>query len=800
MGQALDSMRVLELGSGMAGAMAGMVLAENGADVIRVEPPGGDPERERPGALVWHRGKRSIVLDLRDAEGRARFVALAQRADGLIETLRPGAATRLGVDYEALAPIAPRLVQLSITGFGERGPLRDLPGYEGIVAAVTGRMALQTGNRPGPIFTPVPIASFGAAMLGVEGLLAALHARRTTGRGQRVHTSLLHALSVYDMTIGYGNRTHAAPRPGLVYGVMRVCFMTAPTKDGRFIQMCSRQPHLFRNWLEAMGLEALLSEPDLNHIPDLFPSEARLAEVVALIEGRMRTRTLDEWMEIFSSKDVGADPFYSAGEFLDHPQAKENGRRQVVVDPKVGETIQIGPLGLFSQTPSRIGRPAPALGADQAAVLALLGESVASAGSRESDGGSSAASVAGSHASATSPVIPPRRPLEGVVLIDCGYFYATPFAATLLAEAGAKIVKVEPAEGDPGRRNWTASYSKAMVGKESIVVDLKTAEGRAIVHDLVARADVFLHNFRPGTPERLGIDDATLRGINPRLLYVYGSCFGSRGPWSHKPGFHSSPNAIVGPGVIEAGSGNPPQNRTYADPASALATAAAILVGLHAREETGRGQSLETTMLTSMAYAVSEWSLRYAGKRDREVDPGQHGFGALHRLYETQAGWLFLEVHREGEWRALCEVVDPALAADVRFSTPAARRANDDALATVLGERLRGRDAEAWQTLLLAAGVPALRADGIDHAAFMLEHPHCRANGIAVVAQQPGTPLSARAGPAIEFGEHPTPIEPAAELGGQTVQVLRWLGRSESEIEALAARGVTRAVGNALPS
>jgi crotonobetainyl-CoA:carnitine CoA-transferase CaiB-like acyl-CoA transferase len=780
MGQALDSMRILELGSGMAGAMTGMVLAENGAEVIRVEPPQGDPERGRPGAIVWHRGKRSVVLDLRDAEDRDRFVALAASADALIETLRPGAAARLGVDYDSLRNHAPRLVHLSITGFGERGPLRELPGYEGMLSAVSGRMSEQTGFRPGPIFTPVPIASYGAAMLGVEGLLAALHARRETGRGQRVHTSLLHALSVYDMTIGYGNRTHAAPRPGLVYGVMRVCFMTAPTKDGRFIQMCSRQPHLFRNWLEALGLEGLLEAPDLVHMPDLFPSEARLAEVVASIEERMRERTLDEWMAIFSAKDVGADPFYAPGEFLDHPQAIANGRRQVVHDPRVGETIQIGPLGLFSQTPSSIGRPAPALGEHQEQILGAIPPAAPAA---------SAVTMA-----------PARRPLEGLVVIDCGYFYATPFAATLLAEAGARVIKVEPAAGDPGRRNWTASYSKGMVGKRSIVVDLKTVEGREIVHALARRADVFLHNFRPGTPERLGIDYATLERINPRLLYVYGSCFGSRGPWSHKPGFHSSPNAIVGPGVIESGRGNPPQNRTFADPASALATAAMIVVGIHARERTGRGQLLETTMLTSMAYAVSEWSLRYAGKPEREVDAGQHGFDALHRLYETEAGWLFLECHREREWQALCEVVDPKLARDPRFATAAGRAENDGSLATGLEERLKRSTADEWQTRLLAAGVPALRADGIDHAAFMLEHPHCRENGVSVLAEQPGTPLVARAGPVVEFGEHPTPIEPAAELGAHTAEVLRWLGYAEEAIGDLEARGITRAVGNALPS
>src|SRR5690606_20816197 len=194
----------------------------------------------------------------------------------------------------------------------------------------------------------------------------------------------------------------------------------------------------------------------------------------------------------------------------------------------------------------------------------------------------------------------------------------------------------------------------------------------------------------------------------------------------------------------------------------ALATAAVILVGLHARERTGRGQVLETTMLTSMAYAVSEWSVRYAGKREREVDPGQHGFGALHRLYQTAEGWLFLECHRERHWQALGEALDPSLARDPRFATATGRAEHDAELAERIGRALAKKGASEWQQRLLEAGVPALRADGIDHARFMLDDPHCRENGIAVLAEQPGTPRSARAGPAIGFGEHPTPIEPAA--------------------------------------
>ena len=122
------------------------------------------------------------------------------------------------------------------------------------------RFASTNGYRSGPNFAPVPIEGYGAAMLAVQGLLAAIYARRRTGRGQHVYTSLLHALSTYDMTSGYGNRSNVTTSDGLVYGVMHVPFMTAPTKDDRFIQMCARQKRHFRNWLHAMGIESLLSD------------------------------------------------------------------------------------------------------------------------------------------------------------------------------------------------------------------------------------------------------------------------------------------------------------------------------------------------------------------------------------------------------------------------------------------------------------------------------------------------------------------------------------------------------------
>jgi crotonobetainyl-CoA:carnitine CoA-transferase CaiB-like acyl-CoA transferase len=296
------------------------------------------------------------------------------------------------------------------------------------------------------------------------------------------------------------------------------------------------------------------------------------------------------------------------------------------------------------------------------------------------------------------------------------------------------------------------------------------------MHRLVDRADVFIHNFRPGTPERLGIGFDELIARNPRLVYVYGSCFGTNGPWAHKAGFHSSPNAIAGAGIIEAGDGNPPINRTYADPASALATAASILVALHARERTGRGQYVETVMLTSMAYAVSEWGVSWDGKRDRVGDSGQHGFGPHQRLYELPDGWIYVECATDAQRARFDELFGP------------------DPVAAMRGARV-----DDVLTTLRDAGIASVRADGIDHAAFMLGDPHSRAVGVAVETSQPGLPDYWRAGPAIRFSAAPTPLATSPALGTDTARVLAELGCTDDEIADLARQGVTSPVGHGLP-
>jgi crotonobetainyl-CoA:carnitine CoA-transferase CaiB-like acyl-CoA transferase len=785
---ACEGLRVLEVSVGMAGNLAGLVLADNGAEVVKVEPPSGDPMRESPAFVFWGRGKKSVVLDLKTDAGRADFDRLVAGADALIEDLAPGEPEKLGIGYDRLSAINPGLVYGAVTGWGEKGPYKDIPGYDAIVSAKSGRMTWQEGFRPGPIFSAVPVATYGAAMLVTQGVLAALYARRQTGRGQRVHTSLLHALTAYDM-LGLGHHLQKNEDPGgRGYGVIPLAFMTPRCADGRYLQMCSRQPHLFWNWMRVLGLEHLREDRALKDLPDLAETREDLHSVLEMVANKMAEKTTEEWLEIFRRTDVGADPFLTPTEFMSFPQMVENGRIVTIDDPTVGRTTQVGPLALMSETPSVIGAPAPRLGQHTAEVLGAAGETN---GRRQT--------AITSQASSDPQAATPRRPLDGVTVLEIAYFYAAPYSMTLLCELGARVIKVEPPSGDPNRRNWASVYTKTTPGKESVVLDLKTPEGLEAFYKIVPKADIFLHNFRPGVPERLKVDYETLRKINPRLIYMYGSLYGSKGPEKHRPGFHSTPNALAGGGIIESGKGNPPADRTFPDPTGALGVATAAMLGLQARERTGKGQYIETTMLTSLGYAMGRWDLLYAGKEDPIPDQGQHGYHALHRLYRTGETWLFLMTPREEQFAALARALGvPDLVKDPRFATRAARKQNDAALAACIEERLQAHPADRWEDILLAAGVPAVRADVPTNPEFMRLDPHVLENKLAIEVEVPGYPAFWRNGMAYEFSEMSTRVGGLSPLGGSTAAILREVGYTDAQIEDFDRRGITHPVGHGL--
>ena len=538
--------------------------------------------------------------------------------------------------------------------------------------------------------------------------------------------------------------------------------------------MCARQDDHFRNWLTALGLGDLLAEERFAGGPMRFRSSADIRELEALIRERMLQRTSDEWMHLFTAEfDVGADPFLTSAEFLEHPQMVLNDRVVEIEDPERGTVRQLGLLAQLSETPGSVRTSAPRLGEHQSML-----DSVAASGPARPY---------------LAPTQPPQHvqdgttvplPLAGVTVVELAFFLAGPLGATLLSELGARVIKVEPPGGDPYRR-LGLEFVHLVHGKESIALDLKSDEGRRIVHQLVAGSDAVLHSFRPGVVERLGVDYESVRRINPRIVYAYGSAYGSRGPQSHRAAFHSTPNALNGGGIVQAGRGNPPVDDSYPDPCSGLGVAVGMVMALLARERTGAGQYVETTMLCSSGYVHSGNLVRYEGVREAPMpDAQQMGPHALYRLYRCSTGWLFVGAVRDHEVAALGAAVgDPAWFGDLaaRSLTDAAA---DAELAGRLGAVFAGDDAHHWENLLQGHDVPAASAGDGSIEEFLV------GEGMVSAGEHAGFGTYWQLPSRVRFSDCGMPKAGPAACGENTVSILTELGYSLDDVDRLTGSGV----------
>ena len=545
MAELLDDIRVIDLSEGPIGGMTTMVLADFGADVIKIERPGGDPWRSVANAPMWLRGKRSAFLDLHNEAGRESLARLAGGADVVITSTRPGKAAPLGADYERLNARNPALVYCAITGFGPQGTYAGYPGYEAVVAARMGRMLNFSGlpDREGPAYAAVQAGSHATSQAALHGILAALLAREQSGRGQLVETSLLQGLCAYDL--GGLFRAQLGERfPDLFAGLAMPAMPTLnyhalPTSDGRWLQFGNLMAHLFDNYLAAAGLADIFADPDYEGTPAQWSEDARERLRDRMFE-RMQERTAAEWMETFIEHGgVAATPFQSTQEALDDPDLVLNGHVVEREHPTLGTVRQLGPLARLTATPGAAGESGPEPGEHTEAVL----------------------SEAARPRPAPTPSAPASGPpLRGVTVLEFATVIAAPLGAAILADLGARVIKVEPIGGDPFRAMGVASMGAGRCNgsKESIALDLKSAEGQEIVQALARETDIVIHNYRPGVPERLGIGYETLSAIRPELVYVYVNGYGRSGPGAHRPSTHPIPGAGLGGALMQMGEGMPP--------------------------------------------------------------------------------------------------------------------------------------------------------------------------------------------------------------------------------------------------
>ena len=803
MAQVFDGITVLDFSRGMPGSIATMVMSDFGAEVIKVEPPGGDPFRDWPGSIQWNRGKKSVILDLKAAEGREKVRRLAQHADVVIENFRPGVTERLGIGYEELSATRPDLVYCSLTGFGPRGPYAHYKGYEGVVAAKSGRMMMFAGQnrRDGPNYVAVQGASHSAAMALIRGVIAALYVRDSTGQGQKVETSLLQTVTPLDHC-GWIQGQMAIKDPekypaDRYIGLGRpnpTGYLAVRTKDGRWIQLGNIMERLFRAMMGYLDMSFIYEDPRFRKAPTVTDEDRGALEKMMLES--VQKSTLEEWMDTFVNEtaDVAAEPYTAAQEGMDHPQIVHNGQIRDVYDPQVGKMRQIGPLVLMGDTPGSPKGPAPAPGQHTKEVLSHLDGII---------------KVAANGSGCTLP----KYPLEGITVLDLGTVINGPLGCSLLTELGARVIRVEAPDGDYIRDSLKGlPVHRTMAGTEGLCLNLKTPEGQEVMHKLAAKADILLHSMRPGAPERTGIGYKQLSKINPRLVYFYAGGYGSTGPHSHRPSMAPIPGAVCGGAMTQIGRDTlPPPDEELTieeivelsrqlgrandgsnDHNASMVNSVAMLLGLYAMTRTGKGQYIESNMLGANAYANADDFFWHMGKPERLLpDSDGYGLTALYRLYPARNGWVFLACPFEEEWRALCQTIGrPELPDDPRFATRGARKENDAALAEELGRVFATKEPLEWEGLLTPADVACVKAEDRGMYYFYNEDVHVRENGFITEVEAPRLGRFWRYSPLLKFSHTQAKAGPGVLKGEHTRSILQELWYSEEEIRDLKERGV----------
>lgn len=380
----LEGIRVLDLGGLGPGAMAAMTLGDLGADVIRVEMTAGEggvgsgisyfPPGEEGERLLAHspmfRNKRSIGLNLKSDEGRGIFERLVGRADVLIEGFRPGVMDRMAIGYGALSKINPRLIYCAVTGFGQTGPYKDMPGHDAVFTAMGGAQALiGESDETLPVIPQTFVADLAIGwMETTAAILAALWARERTGRGQMVDISLMDGVvSLLPMITGAHTffTDGQVPRRGeMLASGNRPYYATYPTRDGKYLTITPVEPKFWRNLCRALGREDLIP---LQYDP--AKQEYLRAELGAIF----RTRTRAEWFELLGGADVGVGKVLALDEVFSDPQARSRGMVLELDHPKFGKVRQVGFGIKFSETPMRVRNlPRPA-GADTEEILTEAG-------------------------------------------------------------------------------------------------------------------------------------------------------------------------------------------------------------------------------------------------------------------------------------------------------------------------------------------------------------------------------------------------------------------------------------------
>jgi crotonobetainyl-CoA:carnitine CoA-transferase CaiB-like acyl-CoA transferase len=802
----LEGVRVLDLSWGVAGPMTAMLLADQGADVVKIEPPGGDPFRDQLGYKVWQRGKRSAVLDLKAQADKDAFLALAKHADILVESFSPGVTTRLGIDYATLSKLNPRLIYLSITAYGRDTKDANRPGYDALVAAHVGLQWEQRGwpegavnhmtgrpdpfpdieipydwvqgpPREGPLFTASHWPSLGCFFAASTGVSAALRAREVTGKGQLVETSLVQGA----MASGAGllQRMDNPEAPGFNTWILG---SKAPKghfecADGRWVHNWVPNPRFI---MQATKGDTLNATPDLNvhDDPDRFgigPEELLvMMHYQPILAEAVKRFPAKEWVQASAIAEMTMQEARSVEESLSDPLLMKDGCVVEIDDPELGKIRQVGVTYKMSANPSKPSKPAPKAGQHTADVKA------------------EAAKLAGAPAPSAKPGKALKAPLAGIKVIDVGLAIAGPYGAQILSDLGADVIKINALWDTYWHANHIAYVANR--GKRSIALQLKDPRAKQVLLDLIKDADVVHHNMRYEAAVRLGIGYEDLKKLNPKLIYCHTRGF-ETGEREGLPGNDQTGGCLAGvqheDGAMADG-GKPLWSFTsLGDTGNGFLSAIAVLQALYHRDRTGEGQFVDTSIINAQllnsSYAVARPD---GGALERpRLDKMHMGMSAGRRLYQAKDGWLCLTLRTDAHWNAAFEALGaPELAS--QYGDSASRKKGDAALAVAIEKKIAGNSAAYWQSAFDKAGAPA-EISSPTYTRALFDNAEFKARKWTTEYQHPSVGKLEQVGLAFNLSDTPGVIQSAPLIVGDHTEVLlREVGRSDEEIEELIAAGV----------
>lgn len=790
------ALRVLELGGGVSAAYAAKLLGDHGADVVKVEPRGGDPTRRRgpfPGDiedpeksgtfLALNVNKRGVCLDLAAGEGRRELERLTGWADILVHNESRAKAVELGLDPAALETAHPQLVALSITPFGITGPYRDYRGTEWIVANAGGWANFCPGTHAEPELPPLKVFGHQCAMMaGTAGAMAALATARQARRSgvgdyidlseqEYVASALEAGIPAYTYRDVVLKRFH--PRGLIPWRIFEA-------EDKPIFLVCVEQDQ-WERLVEFMG------NPDWASL-DVFADVPSRAENQDLVH-----RFVQEFIGGWNAWDLYREaqkrricfaPVTNYRELAENEHLRERGFFTTVDQPGVGAVEHLAAPVLTGAGRAVVRRRAPTLGEHNDEVL-----------------GNVAARDPG------EPTTSAGLPLEGVRVVDLTWVWAGTYCAMNLAHLGAEVVHIESAKrpdlyrrtttgvaGDSPSLNRSGMFNQWNQGKLGVAVDLQTAQGIDVVKDFVCASDVVTQNFATGVMERLGLGYDMLREINPRIILASISGYGQSGPYRDYMGYGPAASALAGISDTTGYVGGGPEEVgvSMPDPNAGITAALAIVSALERRDQTGGGDHLDVTLFESSAvFGVEAW-MQYAfhgkqperaGNRDLHMAP--HGCFPCRGEDE----WVAIACTNDDDWRRLAALIDTSFVDDARFESLADRKAHEDALEEVVCAWTRNRDRWQVATMLQSAGIAAFPTFTCKD---IVEDPHLNARGYIERQPHPETGSRAHAGIPWRLSRRPNGVRcPAPCLGADTEYALRnILGYGKEKIAALRAADV----------